>query len=225
MDESTTSGRERILVIGRSPSVILEAADILRGKGFRADATNQFDEVLTDYDTTNIDVVVFGGMVPANAKQHLTEEISKVNDHVTFVQGLGGIAGLIAAQVEGVTSTAADDNDVAYDPTNRTVQLTLQKPAQVVVEAWWATSFTPPEPKSTSMRVVDSHFDSGEHSVPLPAEVPTVASFVTVSVGPAVRAFTVGSMPEAVRRMVPTGDPTQPPALPPVRAVVTHSSD
>ena len=33
------------------------------------------------------------------------EEISKVNDHVTFVQGLAGIPGLIAAQVEGVTST------------------------------------------------------------------------------------------------------------------------
>jgi hypothetical protein len=37
-----------------------------------------------------------------------------------------------------------------------------------------------------------------------------VASFVTVSVGPAVRAFTVGAMPEAVMRMVPTGDATQP---------------
>ena len=42
-----------------------------------------------------------------------------------------------------------------------------------------------------------------------------MASFVTVSVGPAVRAFTVGAMPEAVLRMVPAGDPTQPPALPP----------
>ena len=77
----------------------------------------------------------------------------------------------------------------------------------MVVEAWWATSFTPPEPTSTSMRVVDSHFDAGEHLIPLPADVPTVASFVTVSAGPAVRAFTVGAMPEAVRRMVPTGDP------------------
>ena len=114
---------------------------------------------------------------------------------------------------------------MAYDTTNRTVQLTLQEPAQVVVEAWWATSFTPPEPTSTSMRVIDSRFDSGEYFIPLPAEVPPVASFVTVSVGPAVRAFTVGAMPEAVMRMVPAGDPAQPPALPPVRAVATHSHD
>jgi len=142
MDEPTTSGPERILVIGRSPGVILDAADILRSKGFHADATNQFDEVLTEYDTTNIDVVVFGGMVPPNTKQYLREEISKVNGHVAFVQGLAGIAGLIAAQVEGVTSTAGDDNGVAYDTTKRTVQLTLHEPAQVVVEAWWATSFT-----------------------------------------------------------------------------------
>ena len=71
MDEPATSGPERILVIGRSPGVILDAAGILRGKGFHADATNQFDEVLTEYDTTNIDVVVFGGMVPPHTKQYL----------------------------------------------------------------------------------------------------------------------------------------------------------
>jgi hypothetical protein len=214
MDEPATGGHQRILVIGRSPSVILDAAGILRSKGFHADATNQFDEVLTEYDTTNIDVVVFGGMVPPDAKQYLTEQISKVNGHVAFVQGLAGIAGLIASQVEGVTSTAGDDNGVAYDTTNRTVHLALHEPAQVVIEAWWATSFTPPEPTSTSKRVTDSYFDTGEYFIPLPAEVPPVASFVTVSVGPAVRAFTVGAMPEAVLRMVPAGDPTQPPRAP-----------
>jgi hypothetical protein len=223
MDEPTISGPGRILVIGRSPGVILDAADILRSKGFHADATNQFDEVLTEYDTTSVDVVVFGGMVPPDTKRYLREEISKGNGHVTFVQGLAGIAGLIAAQVEGVTSTAGDDNGVAYDTTKRTVQLTLRNPSRVVVEAWWATSFTPPEPTSTSMRVVESHFEPGEYLFPLPAEVPAVASFITVCVGSAVRAFTVGAMPEAVRRLVPTADSTQPAALPPVRAVATHS--
>ena len=225
MDEPATHRPERVLIIDRSPSVILDAADILRSRGFHADATNQFDEVLAEYDTTSFDVVVFGGMVAPSTKRYLREEISKVNSHVTFVQGLAGIAGLIAAQVEGATSPAGDDNGVAYDTTKRTVQLTLQEPAQVVVKAWWATTLTPPEPTSTSMRVIDSHFNSGEHVIPLPAEVPPMASFITVSVGPAIRAFSVGAMPEAVMRMVPTGDPTQPPALPPVRAVTTHSND
>ncbi|MEV5961279.1 hypothetical protein AB0L70_05910 [Kribbella sp. NPDC051952] len=217
MDGPTAGGR--VLVIGRSPQVILDAADILRSKGFQADATNQFDEVLTAYDTTGLDVVVFGGMVPADTKQYLRDEIAKGNDQVTFVQGLAGIAGLIAAQVEGATSTGRADG-VTYDAENRTVQLTVREPVRVVVEAWWGTSFTPPEPKSTSRRVVDANFEAGEYTFELPAEVPAVASFVTVAVGPAVHAFTVGAMPDAVRRLVPTG--AQPPALPPVRAVATH---
>jgi hypothetical protein len=204
MDQPPTHGPQRILIIGRSPTVILDAVDILRTKGFRADATNQFDEVLTAYDAADFDVVLFGGMVPADTKRHLRNEISKVNDHVTFVQGLAGIAGLIAAQVESVMSTGEDG--VAYDPTKRAVQLTLEEPGAVVVEAFWGTSFTPPEPKSTSMRVI-----------------PTVASFVTVSVGPSMHAFTVGPMPEAVTRLAPTGN--QPPPLPPVRAVSTHSNN
>ena len=225
MTEPPITRTQRILVIGRSPSVILEAADILRSKGFHADASNQFDEVLTEYDTTKLDVVVFGGMVPPNARQHLRKEISKVNDHVTFLQGLAGIPGLVATQVEGVMATATDDHVVTYDPRKRTVQLTLQEPAQVVVEAWWATSFMPPEPTSTSIRVIDRHEDSGEYLIPLPAEVPPAASFVTVSVGPAVHAFTVGAMPEALMRVGQTRDPAQPPPLPPVRAVATHHTD
>src|SRR6266536_4635800 len=113
MDDPASSRPERILVIGRRAGVVLDAAGILRSKGCRADATNQFVEVLTQYDTANIDVVVFGGMVPPHAKQYLTEQISKVNGHVAFVQGLAGIAGLIAAQVEGVTSGAGEGCGVA----------------------------------------------------------------------------------------------------------------
>ena len=222
MTTPPTSRPQRILVIGRSPGVILEAAGILRSKGFLADATNQVDEVLTDYDTSTVDVVVFGGMVAPTTKQQLRDEISTVNDHVAFVQGLAGIPGLIAAQVEGATSDAVDD-DVAYDPSGRTVEVTVRDATRVVVEAWWATSFTPPEPTSTSIRVIDVHLDPGTHVIAVPAEVPPVASFVTVSIGPAVHAFTVGAMPEAVRQMVPTGDPTRPSALPAVRAVATHT--
>ncbi|MGI5236832.1 hypothetical protein [Dactylosporangium sp. CA-139066] len=215
---------QRVLVIGRSPGVILDTVEILRGRGFQADATNQFDDVMVEYDTVGLDIVVFGGMVPAATKQHLRDEISKVNDRVTFVQGLGGIAGLIAAQVEGAASAAGDDGAVAYDAARRSVRLTLAEPARVVVDAWWGTSFTPPEPASTSLRVTDAGFDAGAHVIALPAEVPDVASFVTVSAGAVVRAFTVGAMPEAVTRLVPTGDPARPSALPPVRPVSTHST-
>jgi hypothetical protein len=223
MDQPSSRGPDRILIIGRSPSVILDAAEILRTKGFQADATNQFDEVLTAYDTTEVDVVLFGGMVPADTKRHLRDEISKVNDHVTFVQGLAGIPGLIAAQIEGAVSPAGDG--VTYDPTNRTLHLTLKEPTEVIINAFWGTSFTPPEPKSTSRQLLDSTLDAGEHAIPLPTELPTVASFASVSVGPSVHTFTIGPMPEAVTRLTPTANPTQPSPLPPVRAISTHTAN
>lgn len=230
MNTSPEHPRDRILVVGRSPSVLLETVDILRGKGYAADATNQFAQVLDDYDPAATDIVVFGGMVPAETKQYLREEFSARNPDVTFVQGLAGIAGLVAAQAEGATSAGeAGDCDVAYDATQRMVRLTLNCTAHVNIEAWWATSFTPPEPTSTSMRVLDADLHEGYHVVPVPDKVPAEASFLTVAVGSAVHAFTVGAMPQSVVRMVPAGGSAAPasraPALPPVSVVNTRSHD
>lgn len=232
MNASPTNDPGRILVVGRSPSVLVDTVEILRSKGYSADATNQFDRVLDDYDAEDIDIVVFGGMVPAGTKQHLRQEICERNAHVTFVQGLAGIAGLIAAQVEGViTAGEPDDSNVVYDEDQRTVHLTLHKAGRVAVEAWWATSFTPPEPKSTSMQVLDAELQEGSHSIALPAEVPSVASFLAVTVGSAVRTFTVGAMPQSVTSMVPTGgrtasgSPSASSQLPPVSEVSTRSHD
>ena len=232
MNPSPANDPGRILVVGRSPSVLVDTVEILRSKGYSADATNQFDRVLDDYDAQDIDIVAFGGMVPAGAKQHLRQEISQRNAHVTFVQGLAGIAGLIAAQVEGmITAGEPDDSHVVYHEDHRSVHLTLHKAARVTVEAWWATSFTPPEPKSTSMQVLDTELEEGSHSIALPAEVPSVASFLAVTAGSAVRTFTVGAMPQSVTSMVPTGGSPasgSPPAssqLPPVTEVNTRRHD
>lgn len=233
MDASHEQSRDRILVVGRSPGVLLEAVDILRSKGYRADATNQFDDVLDDYDPTATDIVVFGGMVPPETKQHLREQWAARNPKTTFVQGLAGIAGLIAAQAEGAASAGdAGHQDVAYDATQRVVRLTMDRTLHVVIEAWWATSFTPPEPTSTSLHVLDDDLSEGSHVVPVPGEVPPEASFLTVAVGSAVYAFTVGAMPKSVMRMVPTGGnavsarpSTGAPALPPVAVVNTGSHD
>jgi DNA-binding NtrC family response regulator len=106
MSASQTKETKRILVVGRSPNVLIDTVEILRGKGYSTDATNQFDRVLDDYDAEDIDILVFGGMVPADTKQRLRQEISEHNAHVTFVQGLAGIAGLIASQVEHLDAGA-----------------------------------------------------------------------------------------------------------------------
>jgi len=205
MNTTPTNGPDRILIVGRSPSVLVATADILRAKGYTADATNQFDQVLDNYDMTELDVLVFGGMVPADTKRYLREEVSKRNPEVTFVQGLAGIAGLIAAQVEAVTfDEATDGAGITYDVVQRSMQLTLKEPAHVTVEALWHISFTPPEPKSTSIRVFDGDLEAGFHVIPLPEQVPSEASFATVAVDNLMRVFTVGTMPNAVTPMVPT---------------------
>jgi hypothetical protein len=211
----------RVLIVGRSPSVLLEAVEILRGRGYEANATNQFDEVLDDYDVSNLDVLVFGGMVPADTKQRLREEVSELNPTVTFVQGLGGIAGVIAAQVEAVTAPAGVE--VGYDDAQRSVLITLARSAHVIVEAWWATYFQPPEPRSTSAMVFDGELEPGHHAIAMPEAVPSVASFTAVRIDDSVHVFTVGKMPTAVTRLVPTSATDQ--RLPEVRKVTTRSGE
>src|SRR5689334_9363352 len=126
MSTVPTPRAQRVVIVGRSPTVLLEAAEILRGRGYVADATNQFDDVLDDYDVSAIDVLAFGGMVPADTKQYLREEVTKLNPAVIVVQGLAGMAGLIAAQVEAVTTTGTQAGaEVAYDSARRSVLITL----------------------------------------------------------------------------------------------------
>ncbi|GAA4233632.1 hypothetical protein GCM10022254_36520 [Actinomadura meridiana] len=221
---NTSPGSARVLIVGRSPSVLLATVDILRAKGFSADATNQFDQVLGDYDVADLDLLVFGGMVPADTKRRLREDISQRNPHVSFLQGLTGIAGLIAAQVQAATSPERPGGgEVVYDAVQRSVQLTLDGLVNVAVEAWWMTSFVPPEPKSASTRVFDGRLDAGSHAISLPDQVPSEASFAGVTVGSSVRVFTVGPVPDAVSRMAPTSPTDQ--RLPQVSRVTTHGDD
>ncbi len=92
-DSAAANSPARILVIGRSETVLSEAVTILREKGYAAGATNEFDRTLDLFDVGQLDLVVFGGMVPPDTKEHLREPISTRNPAVTFVQGYAGIPG------------------------------------------------------------------------------------------------------------------------------------
>ena len=187
----------RILVIGRSESVLSEAVTILREKGHAAGATNEFDRALDLFDAGQLDLVVFGGMVPPDTRDRLREQISARNPAVAFVQGYAGIPGLIAAQAEAALSegTTGPATSVSYDAPSRSIGLSLDRPQDVTVTAWWHTSFVPPEPKSTSRVILDEELPAGAHTIAIPDEVPAQASFATVTTGPSVRAFIVGPMP------------------------------
>lgn len=222
MTTEASAGRNaRVLIVGRSPSVLLAAADLLRGRGYAADATNRFDRILDDYDVAGLDVLVFGGMVPPDTKQTLREEIARRNAGITFLQGLAGIPGVIAAQVQAETyGEGPEIGEVTYDEARRTLQIVLAEPEHVSVEALWGTSFTPPEPKSTSTQLFSGEMAAGTHVIGIPAEVPEVASFVAVGVGRHMRVLTLGGLPESVRRMAPRSDGDR--RLPAVDAVATH---
>jgi hypothetical protein len=187
----------RILVIGRSENVLSELVTILREKGYAAGVTNEFDRTLDLFDAGQLDLVVFGGMVPPDTKEHLREQFSAQNPAVAFVQGYAGIPGLIAKQAEAALSegTTGPAASVTYDARSRSIGVSVDGPQEVTVIAWWHTSFVPPEPKSTSRVILDGELPAGAHTIAIPDEVPTRASFVTVSTGPSIHAFIVGPMP------------------------------
>jgi hypothetical protein len=189
--------RARILAIGRSETVLSELVTILREKGYAAGATNEFDRTLDLFDAGQLDLVVFGGMVPPDTREHLREQISNRNPSVTFVQGYAGIPGLVAKQVEAALSdaTTGPAASVTYDAQSRCIGISLDEPLDVTVIAWWGTSFVPPEPKSTSRVILDDELTAGAHTIAIPDEVPAQASFATVSIGSSVHAFIVGPMP------------------------------
>ena len=169
---AAANGPARILVIGRSENVLSEAVTILRDKGYAAGATNEFDRTLD-------------------------LQISTRNPAMVFVQGYAGIPGLIAEQAAAALSdgTTGPGASVTYDARSRSIGISLGGPQRVTVIAWWATSFVPPEPKSTSLIILDEELPTGSHTIAIPDEVPARASFATVSIGPSVQAFVVGPMP------------------------------
>ena len=71
MNNMPKNDLDRILVIGRSPSVILDAARHPAQQGLPRRRNKPVRRGADDYDTTDLDVVVFGGMVPPDTKQHL----------------------------------------------------------------------------------------------------------------------------------------------------------
>jgi hypothetical protein len=108
-----------------------------------------------------------------------------------------GIPGLIAEQVEAALSdgTTRPAASVTYDALSRSIGISLDRPQDVTVTAWWATSFAPPEPKSTSRVILDGELPAGAHTIAIPDQVPAQASFATVSTGPSAHVFIVGPMP------------------------------
>jgi len=198
----------RVLIVGRSTAVLVETVAMLRERGFGANASNQFDQLLDDYDFREVDLVIFGGMVPPEKKEQLQVEIRNLNPGVTFMQGLGGVAPLLVAQVEEFFGGAAPD--VAYDAESRVLHVTLDDVAPVAVEGIWGT-FVPPEPVGHTVTAFEGELGPGEHGIPIPHEVPFESSFVAARVAGRVSVLQIGATPQAVRRIAPGSLPAPEP--------------
>ena len=190
----------RVLIVGRSGSVLIDAVAMLRDRGYAANASNQFDRLLDDYDIREVDLVIFGGMVPPEKKEQLRTEIRDLNPRASFLQGLGGIAPLLVAQVEEFFCGAAPR--VEYDAATRVFRLTLAASARVLVEGLWAT-FVPPEPVAQSVVVFDDALAAGAHEIAIPDEVPVEGSYAAVRIGDRVSALQIGGTPQSIRRIAP----------------------
>lgn len=200
--------RNRVLIVGRSSAVLEDTVAILRDRGYGANASNQFDRLLEDYDPRDLDLVIFGGMVPPEQRERLRAEIRELNPQVSFLQGLGGIAPLLVAQVQEFFGGTAPG--IEHDPAGRTIRLTLPAPERVVVEGLWGI-FVPPEPVGRSLVVLDEELPAGVHEIAIPGEVPAQASYAAVRVGDRVWVAPVGETPASVRSIAPGSLPAPAP--------------
>jgi hypothetical protein len=171
---TTSNPQQSVLVIGASQRVLDEAVAALRDLGYTAQATTDFVSDITGrLGVQEIDMVVFGGRIPADRKAELKEQAGAINPHVIFLDSLAGIPGLIASQVQG--AFAADRQDPAhapaYTPGDRSIRLTLADPAAVKVTVYWRTSIIPPDPKSDSLVLLDDRLARGGHTIPVPDHV------------------------------------------------------
>jgi hypothetical protein len=180
-----------VLVIGRSQAVLDATVELLSGRGYSAQATNDFEGITDQVDPLSLDLIVFGGQIPPAKKVEMREQISAANDAVVFIQGLSGIPGLIADQVSGALAgePLIPGQAPLYDAEAKTIALNLYAPLDVKVTVYWITALIPPDPKSDSLVLHDGSLPPGDHAFEVPDAVSLEAAFATVRASTAIWSF------------------------------------
>jgi hypothetical protein len=189
---TTTDTDHKVLVIGRSQTVLNATVDLLRDRGYAAQATNNFEAITDQADPRTLELVVFGGQVAPAEKAEMREEISAVNHAVKFVQGLSGIPGLIVDQVAGALAgeQLIPGQAPFHEAATKTIALSLFASLEVAVTVYWITEMIPPDPKSDSLVLHDGPLPAGDHAFEIPDTVSLdAAAFATVRAGAAIWSF------------------------------------
>jgi hypothetical protein len=203
---TTGTPQRSVLVFGKSRLVLDDTVAALQDLGYTAQATSDFfSDVTSQFDVTDIGLVVLGTQVPADRQAELKEKIGTINPRASFIEGLAGIPGLIASCVQEAFAAGGKDpaHAPAYTPGDRSIRLTLADPAAVKVTVWWRTSIIPPDPESDSLVLLDGQLAGGQHTILVPDHVfgppkhspdspdLPLAAFATVQVDAAIYNFSI----------------------------------
>jgi hypothetical protein len=190
-------GTNRVLIVGRSPSALLGAVERLRSLGYAANASNQFSRLLDDYDVREIDLILFGGLVPPEIRSRVESEAARLNPSAHCESGRGGLAPLLAAQVQEHFHGPVPG--VAFIPDPRSIGLRLAHPATVRVDAWWG-ELVQSDVVAHSVLIHERALGEGSHIIPIPADVPDTGSFAGVAVGAAMSIIEIGTASQPAGR-------------------------
>ncbi|MGH3504686.1 MAG: hypothetical protein ACRDQA_27890 [Nocardioidaceae bacterium] len=197
-----------VLIVGGSQRVLDDTVATLGDHGYIAHATNDIDGDVSDLvDLTAVDLAVLGTRMSGERRTEVREQITAVNPRAMFIDGLGGIPGLIASQVDEAFTVGHRDPAPApaYEPDDHTIRLTLTDLAAVTVTVWWRTSIIPPNPESDSLVLLDGPLPRGKHTIPVPDHVflppkrlpdspnPSQAVFASVRVDAAIYNFGIAT--------------------------------
>jgi hypothetical protein len=187
----TTTTTKNVLIMGRSQLVLNTSVELLAELGYGAQATREFDDITSQVDARQLDIVIFGGQVAPDQKSEIREALVAVNADIKFLQGLAGIPGLIVDQVDAAAAgeVLIPGQAPSYDVGKRVIGLSLFAPLEVKVTAYWATALVPPDPKSDFALLHEGQLPAGEHRFPIPDAVALNAAFATVRAGGASWSF------------------------------------
>lgn len=180
---------KRVLIVGRSPAALLGAVERLRSLGYAANGSNRFGRLLEDYDVRDVDLILFGGLVPPEIRASVENEVARLNPSAHCESGRGGLAPLLAAQVQEHFQGSVPG--VAYTPDPRSISVRLAERAMVRVDAWWG-EFVQNDIVAHSALIYEGETAKGTHVIPIPADVPEGGSFAGVAVGPAMSVIEIG---------------------------------
>lgn len=186
-----TASTTRVLVAGRSQLVLDTTLALLTARGYAAHVTREFDDITDQVDAAELDVVVFGGQVTPGQKAQMHDALQAVNPRLAFLQGLAGIPGLIADQVDGWVAgeVPVPGQAPVYDAGRREIGLVLFAPLETRISVYWITEMIPPDPKSAAVVLVEGALSPGEHRFRIPDAVVLDVAFATVAAGGALWSF------------------------------------